>query len=104
MGERNVRNVEVEGSIPFCSMARHPAGHFHSRCPCHVPIFRRLQHRAGMQEDLVSERPVEGSDPDETVRRYTSPARRRWRRFQASAPIALAVLGGMFYLMRWLKS
>ncbi len=52
----------------------------------------------------MSERPVEGSDPDETVRRYTSPARRRWRRFQASAPIALAVLGGMFYLMRWLKS
>ncbi|MCB1047193.1 MAG: hypothetical protein KDC10_08295 [Calditrichaeota bacterium] len=40
-------------------------------------------------------------DPE---RKFTSPARRRWRRFQASAPMALALLGGLFFLLRWLKS
>lgn len=50
--------------------------------------------------------PRVSSDPDadEAPRRYTSSARRRWRRFQASAPIALALLGGLFYLLRRLKS
>lgn len=57
-----------------------------------------------MQEERVNENFVDGSGPVEAGRRYTSPARRRWRRFQASAPIALAVLGGMFYLIRWLNS
>ncbi len=45
-----------------------------------------------------------GSDSPREPRRFTSPGRRRWRRFQATAPAALALLGGLMLLLRWLQN